>query len=190
MRVSLIIVTAFVAGAATTAAVFRFLSPPISSERTEAQALKGSPISLQRVEALKALKGLRSATSGPLAYRDYAPRVTEAKIVLDRYLEEPERGDGQARTAMRQAFDLYALAVSAWRAESTMKAADSKELASDSRVELCPALFARVAAPPANDPYKDIPDPIVRRGATIAFNVGMIWVCAADKIDEAERLGR
>src|SRR5439155_9568422 len=113
----------------------------------------------------------------------------EAKIVLDRFLEEPERGDGQVRTVMRQAFDLYALAVTAWRANLSEKLADAKELASDSRVELCPALLARVAAPPANA-YKAIPDPTVRRGATIAFNVGMIWVCAADKIDEAERLGR
>jgi hypothetical protein len=41
-----------------------------------------------RVEALRSLKGVQSAVAGGISYSDYAPRVTDAKIVVDRYLDE------------------------------------------------------------------------------------------------------
>lgn len=39
-------------------------------------------------EALRQLKGLASAVEGGIAYRDYAPRVTDARIKVDQFLDE------------------------------------------------------------------------------------------------------
>jgi hypothetical protein len=56
-------------------------------------------------EALDALKAVRSVTTSGVSYRDYAPRVLEAKIKIDKYLQstkEPDQRSGlQLRSAMR-----------------------------------------------------------------------------------------
>jgi len=52
-------------------------------------------------EAMKALKAIQFVTYGGVSYRDYAPRVSDAKIVVDRYLQEPaEQGRGEVRSAI------------------------------------------------------------------------------------------
>jgi hypothetical protein len=51
---------------------------------------------------IDALKGLQSVTNSGVSYRDYAPRVLDAKIKVDKYLSGGSAGDA-ARPAIRLA---------------------------------------------------------------------------------------
>jgi len=75
----------------------------------------GQPSSLQ--EAIRSLKALQSVTSGSVTYSEYASRVNDAKIVVDRYLEEAERDDGILRDAVKAAIGYYVLVSSLWNAK-------------------------------------------------------------------------
>src|SRR3989442_1564662 len=52
------------------------------------RGLVGSPLN----DVLKVLKGLQSATGAGVNYRDYAPRVTDAKIQVDQLLGDTPDG--------------------------------------------------------------------------------------------------
>ena len=65
-------------------------------------------------DALRVLKGLQSATSAGVSYRDYAPRVTDAKIQVDQMLGDAP--DGQAKTTLAEALNFYVYASNAWNA--------------------------------------------------------------------------
>lgn len=67
-------------------------------------------------EAVDALKALRSVTSSSVSYRDYAPRVLDAKVKVDKYLSSPG-GDDARRDTIRAAMQYYELAATAWNAE-------------------------------------------------------------------------
>jgi hypothetical protein len=70
-------------------------------------------------EALRALKALQSVTSAGVNYRDYAPRVGDAKIQVDRYVSEPKGTIAETRSAIAAAMGFYILASSAWSASMT-----------------------------------------------------------------------
>src|SRR5207302_1764807 len=74
------------------------------------RSLVGSPLN----DALKVLKGLQSATSAGVNYRDYAPRVTDAKIQVDQLLGDAP--DGPTKTALAEALGFYVYASNAWNA--------------------------------------------------------------------------
>ncbi len=139
------------------------------------------PSALQ--EALRALKALQSVTQGGVTYRDYGPRVNDAKIVVDRYLQEPEKSDAPERNMIKEALEIYVFALTAW----SSKVADSPPsfvLARDPVVDRCPALKQKVVhLPITGDAWKD-----VERGVIIKFEIPTIWSCASDKIAEAERI--
>jgi hypothetical protein len=54
-------------------------------------------------EALDALRALRSVTEGSTSYRDYAPRVLDAKVKVDRYLSSATPDEAQQKMPMNQA---------------------------------------------------------------------------------------
>src|SRR5580704_13046217 len=69
------------------------------------------------LEALDALRGLRSITEAGVSYRDYAPRVLDAKIKIDRCLSAKPSvpAAGLLTLAIRQ----YNIAAKAWSAKIT-----------------------------------------------------------------------
>ena len=70
---------------------------------------------LERDEAIGALEGLRSVARTGLTYREYAPRVSEAQIIVDQYLKK-EDGAPAIKGAIADSFHFYALAGAAWNA--------------------------------------------------------------------------
>jgi len=75
-----------------------------------------SPAALsQESEALAALKALQSVTTSSPTYRNYAPRVTDTKIIIDRYLSTQGNGDAiDFRSALKDAMDYHVVASASW----------------------------------------------------------------------------
>jgi len=140
-------------------------------------------------ETLKALKALQSVTRGGIAYRDYAPRVNDAKIVVDRYLQEPpEQGSGEVRSAIADAMDYHVLAASAWNARVTR--GDYTRAGTDPAIEKCPEA-KRILDQELQKRGPRPGDPLPLSyyvGSTLAyFGLPALWSCASDRIAEAER---
>jgi hypothetical protein len=70
---------------------------------------------LERDEAIGALEGLRSVARTGVTYQEYAPRVSEARLAVDKYLQT-EAGGPAIRRAIADSFHFYALAGAAWNA--------------------------------------------------------------------------
>jgi hypothetical protein len=129
-----------------------------------------------RSDALRALKAVQSATAGGISYRDYAPRVTDAKIVVDRYLAE-EKGDQEAvRTAIGASMKYFTLASSMWNDSITRPV--GRPRAGD----------PRLASLPRDPAVRECVPDHERVGFLLTANLSTLWSCAADRIAEAEKL--
>lgn len=87
-------------------------------------------------EALEALQGLKSVTDAGVNYTNYAPRVLDAKIKVDRYLAWARRDcPGYAE---------FVLASQDWNATIGSRAAEQiaigTEIMSDKSMAACPAI--------------------------------------------------
>jgi hypothetical protein len=137
-------------------------------------------------EALKALRALESVTRGGIGYRDYAPRVLDAKIKVDHYLQEPGRGDTAVREAIKTAMGLYVAVSSVWSAKITNRLYYDV----DSVVYQCG---------PAKELIRKGQEDREIGGSKLQANLSaqlivanwggipLIWSCASDKVTEAER---
>ena len=110
--------------------------------------------------------------------------VTDAKIVVDRYLTDAK--DDAAREPIDKAMRYYTLASMAWHARvAPFGSVDFKPLAADPIVKECQASAAMLEKERGTQrtpgAHAD--------GVTLAFNVPVLWMCASDKIAEAEKLG-
>ncbi len=129
-------------------------------------------------EALTALEALRSVTTGGVTYRDYAPRVSDAKIIVDRFLHG--QNDDPSRAAIADALNFYVAASTAWsyriRNQGYRELLIMKPL-----MERCVSLKQVVEQTRPKDDFAV--------GFAIAqLGPPALWVCAADKIAEAGRL--
>lgn len=133
-------------------------------------------------EALAALSGLRSVTGGSVTYRDYAPRVSDAKIVVDRYLSS-EGGNNDAKRSVCEAMHYYILASSAWNAKISSSGYDSIGL--DPGVSRCDALQSLRSTVRGSR----VLGLATETGIAIAVQgVPSLWACASHRLDEALRL--
>lgn len=110
-----------------------------------------------RDEALKALKALRSIAQvlTTLTYRDYAPRVSDTRIIVDRYLQE-KGGDAGIKGAIAQSMHFYMLAGLAWDAELARGPAVTLaylRVGSDPAVAQCEPVLGMIADSKATLPY-------------------------------------
>jgi len=60
------------------------------------------------------LKALRSVVEAGIIYKDYATRVLDTKIKVDRYLQMPSHGDAKAKASVSEAMNYYLLASNVW----------------------------------------------------------------------------
>jgi hypothetical protein len=136
-------------------------------------------------DALRALKALQSAATAGVSYRDYAPRVTDAKIQVDQYLAG--NPTGPERIAIAKAMDFYVFASSAWNAQvgrSGYEAVGASPLINE-----CAALSAHATAADARFPGRNPSDRATTRGISISISgVPVVWTCAAAQLAEAEKL--
>ncbi len=163
-------------------------------------------------EALDALMGLQSVTNAGISYLDYAPRVLDAKIKVDKYLSGSSEGDAP-RAAIRIAMQYYELAATAWNG-SLMKYNDKatqvgRTLRGDPALMECPSVRTAIAGADASAvgisggyigegkfrvklPQKTAAETaetaVYFTGTHVGQNPAILWSCGSDKIAEAEEL--
>jgi hypothetical protein len=147
-----------------------------------------SPQPSLRGDALRALKGLQSATAGGVIYRDYASRVTDAKIIVDRYLQDDKSDNDSVKAAIAGAMNYYTIATRAWSA--SFPGANSEALMPDPAIHECVTAMKEIERrrKDLGQLYKDSPRKDSLDGIYLAAHFSSIWPCASDKIAEAERL--
>src|SRR5439155_804030 len=146
-------------------------------------------------EAVTALRALQSVTTSEISYRDYSPRVLDAKVVVDRYLAEREGRDDSKR-AIATAMRLYSFVAAAWNIYISRGAFES--LPRDPILAECPQALGvakkggilwedavamgrrRAAAPGAN---KDDIEMGLLLGSPESGAARALWSCAAAKTD-------
>ena len=174
-------------------------------------ALSGSPSSIGTQAAIDALKAVSSVLGAGVTYRDYAARVLEAKVAVDRAL--PAVTVDELRKALGLASQFYVIVSSAWNAELQTLPVRGRPshgmqgfaaAGRDPVVQECAPMWdliqraeasgeklrkADATRPkPAGLPAYSPPPKDVSYGMTIAQGKQLLWSCAADKIAEAERL--
>ncbi len=140
-------------------------------------------------EAMKALKGLQSVVSGGVSYRDYAPRVTDAKVIVDRYLTTAESSEESIRQPISDTMALYVVASTAWNGRVVRSGAEQFSSAGrDPVLSKCPAAMTAVQELRRRSPSPGILGEEYAIGSALAY-VGLpaLWSCASDRIAEAER---
>lgn len=154
-----------------------------------AQASQIRPSTLN--EAIKAVKALQSVVAGSVSYRDYAPRVSDAKIVVDRYLQEPEQRDYAVRSAISEAMHYYVLASSAWNTRVARSGYEAvAEVGKDPAISKCRQAQAAVEealkiSPPTRGTA--LPDSYWVGSRLADAGLPGLWFCASEKIAVAEQ---
>lgn len=147
--------------------------------------------------ALDALRGLRSIAGSGVSYRDYAPRVLDAKVIVDKYAGQA--GDDRLAPVIAKAMQYFELASQAWGLKISglsngglNRVVDiGKAVAPD--LDVCPALRAEAQRneqmraqmkikPPRNE---------MESFATLGMDMGnpaALWKCAGERVAEAEKM--
>jgi hypothetical protein len=141
-------------------------------------------------EAVQALTDMRSALSVGVTLQDYGRRLADAKIKVDRFLSQPERGDKELRMAVAHAIEHYRLAGKAWALTIPMNAGyggdEAEELGRESGLVSCGYIAQYLDLQITGS---RVPAGTVRsRGYMAAREFKQLWRCAADKTADAERL--
>jgi hypothetical protein len=132
-------------------------------------------------EAMKALRGLRAIVdSGSVTFRDFAPRVSDAAVIVDRYLQSDQTAT-PLRAHIMGASAFYSFASAAWGGQISKSYAG---LGSNPMIPHCPPLRDKLAAGPTMRGM----DPAMWRDVSTSFEVPTILACAATQVGEAEKL--
>ena len=126
-------------------------------------------------DALDALRALRSVTASGITYRDYAPRVLDARVKVDRYLGSAASDNAELKNAIGIAMHEYELASNMWNGVITDGALaryyNIAKIQEDPKVSNCPAVQQAYAT------------------KTLVENQqAIVWSCAAAQVTEAEHL--
>jgi hypothetical protein len=160
----------------------------ITFERGRVRAIHfgAAPIAAQASElqeAIKALASMRSVVTSGVGYREYAPRVLDAKVIVDRYLQTSSIGDSEIKGAVRQAIQFYIFVSAAWNVYITK--GDYAAIGAHPTLSDCPTAL-RAVTEYAQRLNQRI-DPLTL-GVFIQAGFPALWACAADKATAAERL--
>lgn len=151
------------------------LRPPVSGSHKAAN------------EAVDALEGLVSVTNAGIGYMDYAPRVLDAKVIVDRYLANQGASDKIAGRPMRRAMDLFVLGSTVWNASLGSSSSSSYERGAfmdrnaRAAIEACPAV-----APAWRDFLKGTAQGDYD-GEKARWTLPFLWKCASEGVVEARR---
>jgi hypothetical protein len=167
-------------------------SPPASVPPTPAPAPQSSPVppanapppfGSDATAALNALRGLQAAVAAGVSYREYVPRVIEARAAVETFLQNPASGETGVKGLMHAAMNLYALGADAWNVR--LHKAGYEALATNPAADLCPALGTKMTAAREQGLLKANR---LSTGIGVAAGLPQIWACAAERVDEAGRL--
>jgi hypothetical protein len=151
-------------------------------------------------EAVDSLKALRSVVEAGTTYKDYATRVLDTKIKVNRYLQTPLQGDAKARASVSEAMNYYLLAINAWAEKISYEAGnvnfDETSYLTRYRRLNCKHLEKRFAMTEeewvaesfsslSDKPQKERED-IISGRIFKHYLIPSLWICASDKTLEAE----
>jgi len=134
---------------------------------------------------MRALKGLQSATAGGVTYRDYGPRATDAKIIVDRYVDEDKADPAPVKAAIAGSMKYFTLAGSAWSA-SISRGGGNYRFVLDPAIKECAAAVkaigegGRYGGGGLSQATVD--------GVALSVRSQVLWSGASDKLAEAEKL--
>jgi hypothetical protein len=144
---------------------------------------------LERDEAIGALEGLRSIARTGVTYREYAPRVSEAQLVVDLYLRK-EDGGPAIRGAIADSFHFYALAGVAWNAG--LSRGNYATVGTDAALARCAHAQRVIAESKRKSPFmwraKGAGEGATTGMVIATDGIAALWSCASDKLAEAEKL--
>jgi hypothetical protein len=137
--------------------------------------------------AIEALRGLKSVTESGVSYAQYAPRVLDAKVVVDRITKD----GSPAAVAAVASMLYYQLASSVWNmavAPTTATSlAQSQTVGNALLTTDCPGLAALVGNIMKGLPAKTPANMKVPLLAEMMKNrEPVIWACASSKLADAE----
>jgi hypothetical protein len=141
------------------------------------------PFGSDAAAALNALRGLQAAVAAGVSYREYVPRVIEARATVETFLQNPASGETGVKGLMHAAMNLYALGADAWNAR--LHKGGYEALATNPAADLCPALGTKMTAAREQGLLKANR---LSTGIGVAAGLPQIWDCAGEKVDEAGRL--
>lgn len=143
----------------------------------------------QLPERDEALAVFRSVERTGVTYQEYAPRLSEAQVAVDCYLQA-EDGAPAVKGAIADSFHFYAFAGTAWKAG--LSRGNYAAVGTDSALKRCEPAQQVIAESKRRAPF------IWRsKGAGEATTTGMViadeglaalWSCASDRLAAAERL--
>lgn len=154
-------------------------------------ASRAEPIA-ERHDALGALAAVRSIARPGVAYQDYAPRVAEARRLVESYLRK-EDGAPALKGAIAESLHYYALAGTAWSAG--LGRGNYAAVGTDPALARCEPAQRVIAESKKKSPF------VWRaKGAGESATAGMViataddgiaalWTCAGDRLALAESLG-
>jgi hypothetical protein len=139
-----------------------------------------------RVAALQSLKGLQSATTAGINYTSYAPRVTDAEIIVDRYLSE-ETSDLQAvKVPLKAAMQFYALAAKAWNYEVSGQLNFTLDGSSE-LIAQCTVAQQVINAGRAQQTLRGVSQDILD-ALYLKAQFAVLWQCASEQITDADKV--
>jgi hypothetical protein len=132
--------------------------------------------------ALEVLKGLQSATTAGVTYRDYSPQ--DAKIQIDRILVSAP--DGAAKAAILQALEFYVYASNAWNAH--ISGSNYAAIGANPLFEKCLPLRQMVTQLIKGTDTTALGKTAVQGIAISMQGIQPLFSCASAKIAEADHL--
>jgi hypothetical protein len=145
-------------------------------------------VSPLRAEALRALKSLQSAVASGINLRDFAPRSTDAKIVIDRYISEDQSDLPAMKTTIKAAMGYFILTAKAWSA-SVFHTGNGDEVARDPLVKECPSAMAAIETLRSRGGIgMSSLSQDARDGIALTVSYSSFLPCADSRIAEADRL--
>lgn len=142
-------------------------------------------------EVLRVLKGLAAVTEAGVNYEKYSPRVLDAAVKINEFIEEHKDFNPEFKQHISDALGYYNAASSAWNA--TITQSESRfNVESDPYLKKCKTLYNMVQT--AHDELKKgghlKGDGLLRMTVHAGSSAGLsaLWSCAKSEIDEAEAL--
>jgi hypothetical protein len=169
----------------------------ISAATAQTPAAKPETKTPAAKEALAALRTLQSATEIGISYRDYAPRVIDAKTKLDAYLDEPETDDAALRSRLETVMKIFIMAGQAWTdkmatdrvlrgqaLDNTDFGALGRAILTDKEISACPGFPKRIEE--ASAMLRALPTQSLDSSmGVLAAMAGpqIFWTCASSKLE-------
>lgn len=147
-------------------------------------------------EALGSLKTLQSVVSSGINYQNYVSRVADAKVQIDRYIQEPVHQDETIRQIVKDAMDYYVLASLAWSARIRESNSDYVNVARNPLLSRC-SKIQEFLSERRKDPMWQIllemdktptHQQVLIGEAVGESGIPLLWSCAADRTATAGAL--